>query len=249
MGGRVPARQHLPLEAKPNRMIRRSKPNRGSGAAEHQECHVASWLSVLSFGACMVSHVVYAGVPGEAQLEAAGRYFRRAELAPRGAPLRDLSYRRAEELAEMIVRDDPDSADAHFLLFAARGRRILEDNKVPSLSEFWTLKDLNKHLQRTLELNPAHADALAARGGLLLDLPRYLGGDLESARWHLERAISLNPTGPGTRICLARALMKQGHTQQAREQALLAAHYACRKRTAMPLAEAEKLLSELMPGR
>jgi hypothetical protein len=149
----------------------------------------------------------------------------------------------------MIVRNDPNSADAHFLLFAARGRRILEDNGVPSVGELWTLKDLNKHLLRTLELDPAHADALAARGGLLLDLPRYLGGDIEAARWHLERAIAVNPTGPGTRLCLARALMRQGHTQQAREQALLAAHYACRKRTAMPLAEAEKLLAELSPGR
>jgi hypothetical protein len=149
----------------------------------------------------------------------------------------------------MIVRDDPNSADAHFLLFAARGRRILEDNGVPSLSEFWTLKELNKHLLRTLELNPTHADALAARGGLLLDLPRYLGGDIESARWHLERAVAINPTGPGTRLCLARALMRQGHAQEARDQVLLAAHYACRKRTAMPLAEAEKLLAELTPRR
>ena len=90
-----------------------------------------------------------------------------------------------------------------------------------------------------------HAHALAAKGGLLLDLPSFLGGDVGAARRHLERAVQLNPTGPTTHLSLARALNKQGLSAAAREHALLAAHYACVRRTRTVLAEAEEFLAEL----
>ena len=133
------------------------------------------------------------------------------------------------------------------MLFAARGRRLVEESGRPSPSNFWKFSGLNKHLARALELDPANANALAAKGGLLLDLPRYLGGDVKAARHHLERALQLNPTGPRTRLTLARALARQGLAGPAREQALLAAHYACVRRRHADLREAEQLLDSL-PG-
>jgi len=186
-----------------------------------------------------------ASMSPEARLEVARRHFRMAELSQPGSPSRQINYMKAEELAERALTDDPRSADAHFMLFAARGRRLLERGGRPSVSTLWKFTGLKKYLTRALELDPAHANALAAKGGLLLDLPSYLGGDVGEARDHLERALALNPTGPGTRLSLARALRKQGLVEPAREQARLAAHYACMKRTVAPLTAAEEFLSEL----
>jgi len=189
-----------------------------------------------------------AGTSVEARLETAGRYFRTAELARRGNPVRAVSYAKAETLAAQVIRDNPSAAEAHFLLFAARGRRLLDESGRPSPRNFWKFSGLNKHLSRTLELDPGHARALAAKGGLLLDLPPYLGGDVQAARRHLERAIKLNPTGPGTRLSLARVLVRQGLRGRAREQALLAAHYSCRRRKSHALREAEEFLRTLDSG-
>jgi len=179
------------------------------------------------------------------QLAVAGRYFRLAELCEEGTRTRVENYKKAEHIAEEVVEQVPDSADANFLLFAARGRRMLETDGRPSLTNVWKYTSVNKYLTRTLELNPNHADALAAKGGLLFDLPAVLGGDVDAARKHLELASRLNPTGAGTRLSLARVLKRQGERKAARDQALLAAHYACLKRTRPILVQAERLLAEL----
>jgi len=193
----------------------------------------------------MLTSPARAGTSDELRTEIAKRYFRTAERAEPGSKTRRNYYMKAERLAESLVSDAPHIAEGHFLLFAARGRRLLDESGKPSASNFWKFSGLNKHLSRTLELDPSHAHALAAKGGLLLDLPPYLGGDVKSARRHLERAIQLNPTGPGTRLTLARALVRQGLREPAREQALLAAHYACRRRKQAALREAERLLTSL----
>ncbi len=186
-----------------------------------------------------------AGTMHEARIETARRYFRTAERAEPGSATRRSYYLKVERLAESLVTDAPDIAEGHFLLFAARGRRLLDESGKPSPRNFWKFSGLNKHLSRTLELDPSHAHALAAKGGLLLDLPPYLGGDVKAAQRHLERAIQLNPTGPGTRLTLARALVRQGLREPAREQALLAAHYACVRRKQTALRDAERLLTSL----
>ena len=154
----------------------------------------------------------------EVTLELAMRQFRMAEHAGPGTPLRIAAYIDAERMAEELVARDPDEAQAHFLLFAARGRRLVEESGRPTIGNFWKFAGLGKHLKRTLELDPRHANALAAKGGMLLDLPGFLGGDVDAARGYLEDALKLNPTGPGTRLTLARALARQGLEGPAREQ-------------------------------
>jgi hypothetical protein len=186
-----------------------------------------------------------AGTTPAARLETAARYFRTAERSEPGSAVRRSYYLKVERLAESLVTDAPDIAEGHFLLFAARGRRLLDESGKPSPSNFWKFSGLNKHLSRTLELDPSHAHALAAKGGLLLDLPSYLGGDVKAAQRHLERAVQLNPTGANTRLTLARALVRQGLRQPARDQALLAAHYACLRRKQGALRDAERLLASL----
>ncbi len=178
----------------------------------------------------------------------AERYFRTAEHASPGSALRLRNYELAERIAEAVVEKEPDNATAYFLVFAARGKRLLAEHGRPTAWNFWKYSDLNAYLDRTIELDPNHADALAAKGGILLDLPGFLGGDRDMARRLLERAVKLNPTGPGTRITLARALLLEGNVDDARAHLLLAAHYACAKRELAPLKEAERMLKELDHG-
>ncbi len=174
-------------------------------------------------------------------VDRADRYLRMAEQHPEGQG-RESAYRKAEELAEEALSSDPDCAHAHFLIFAARGRRVMEGSMASIVLE---LPSLNAHLDRALELDPRHARALAVKGGVLLDLPGFLGGDLKEAKRYLRRAVELNPTGPGTRVVLAKALIREGSRSAARKQLELAAHYACVRRDASALSAAGELLATL----
>ncbi len=175
------------------------------------------------------------------KVDRADRYLRMAERYPAGEE-RNRTYSRAEALAEEILEENPDCADAHFLLFAARGRRLMQSSRATIV---FALPSLNAHLNRALELNPRHARALAVKGGVLLDLPSFLGGDLAEAKRYLTRATELNPTGVGTRLSLAKALLREGRREDARKQLRLAAHYACVKRNALALSVAGELLAGL----
>jgi tetratricopeptide (TPR) repeat protein len=173
----------------------------------------------------------------------ADRHLRAAERHPlTDSPEQLALYREAERLAEKAITLDPDSAEGHFIYFAARGRRLISEG---GLAATLKMTSLNQHLTRALELNPDYAHALAAKGGILLDLPFYLGGDANEAERVLARAVHLNPKGPGTRITYAKALIRQGRKSDARENLNLAAHYACVTRRAEILAQATSLLDEL----
>lgn len=173
-------------------------------------------------------------------LDDAGRRFRKAERFPDGKAKLAL-YREVETLASQAIDLDPDIAQAHFLYFAAKGRRLLDAGLMGSMFE---LSALRASLDRALELDPDHAHALATLGGILLDLPGFLGGDEEQALVHLARAVELNPTGPGTRLSYAKALIRSGNPGAAREHLTLAAHYAAVTRRGDVLREADQLLTE-----
>jgi tetratricopeptide (TPR) repeat protein len=176
-----------------------------------------------------------------AMLAEANESFRRAELWEGDGKGREAHYGRAERLATAVLAREPDHAEAHFLIFAVRGRRAMADGV--SLSEAWQLPQLNRHLDRTLELDPNHASALAAKGGLLLDLPSMMGGNPQRSIAYLRRALELNPDGLGTRITLARALIKANRKAEARTLLLGAAHRAVLQRDHQHLREAERLLT------
>lgn len=176
---------------------------------------------------------------------------READRMLRAAELREMDatavefYEIASQQARAALERDPRSADAHFVYFAAKGRILLADGLTRNLVELRRLD--REHLDRALELNPRHAEALAAKGGVLIDLPRLLGGDLEEGLELLRRANALNPGGIGTRVSLAKALARRGDTDQARRQALLAAHHACLFGRRKSLDAASEVLAELDP--
>ncbi|MFT4569257.1 MAG: tetratricopeptide (TPR) repeat protein [Candidatus Binatia bacterium] len=173
----------------------------------------------------------------------ADRYLRAAERHPKAdSPEQLRLYVKAEGLAEKAIALDENCATGHFIYFAARGRRLISEG---GLAATLKMASLNRHLDRALELDPNYAHALAAKGGILLDLPFYLGGDAHEAERYLAHAVRLNPTGPGTRVTYAKALLRNGQETHARENLLRAAHYACVTRRAQVLAQATTLLDDL----
>lgn len=154
------------------------------------------------------------------------------------------AYREVEHIVDPLVKAGSKNADAYFLRFASRGRRLQNGNPLLSLTK---LPGLSRDLDHALELDPDHSDALAAKGGLLLGLPVLLGGDAKKALGYLERAIELNPRGPGTRLEYARALIRLKRTDQAYEQLHLAGHYACILRRTAQLTQTSEMLAELQP--
>jgi tetratricopeptide (TPR) repeat protein len=185
---------------------------------------------------CSASELDAARLTTEAE-----RYLRAGERYAEGDAQLE-QYARAEQLAERALKLAPDNPESNFIYFAARGRRLLATGSVVSALRAGTV---TSYLTRAIELDPNYANALAAKGGILLDLPFYLGGNAKEALDYLSRAVTLNPTGPGTRITYAKALIRLGDPAAARENLTLAAHHACVTRRADVLATATTLLGEL----
>ncbi len=212
----------------------------------HQVAHsrgvVFSALTTLLWASLLLGALPAQASSEEDPLYRARRYIRAAELC-NSVQLKDRLYREAEELAREVLLENPREADAHFLLFASAGSRAMA--KGPGLSTVIKMSPLRRHLDTALEINPQHAHALSVKGGILLRLPRLLGGNLDKALSYLKRAVELNPTGANTRLSLARALLKKGDRNGAKLNAQLAGHYACLTKRTPVLVAADKLLNSL----
>ena len=154
-------------------------------------------------------------------------------------------YSRGKELADLAVLQDGGSAEAHFALFANWGRWLQTDGW---LKNSFRLPAVWKELDRTLELDPNHPDALAAKGGMYLQLPRFLGGDIDKAVPLLVRSIELDPHGVGARLELADCYLHQHRPDAARELAAAAMRLAIEQDKPRFIRRAEALLEEAGPG-
>jgi len=152
------------------------------------------------------------------------------------------AYREGLALAKRAVKIDDANADAHFACFANSGRLMQLEGA--GANPFNLLK-VNRELDRVLALNPNHADALAARGGMYRQLPWLLGGSLDKAADYLARAVALDPDALGSRIELAETYRDMGHPERSVPLLEQAIQVAERKGKQRQLDEARKLLSEL----
>ena len=111
------------------------------------------------------------------------------------------------------------------------------------------VKEIKHCAMRAIEINPKHAQALQLMGGLLMELPWFLGGDEKKAQEYLERAIAADGNFTNARILVAKLYKKQGRIDEARQQlesVIRADHPHYRyawERTYKP--EAERLLKEM----
>jgi hypothetical protein len=95
-------------------------------------------------------------------------------------------------LAERAIAERPDDPVGHFAAFCNRGRRLQLEGL--SLHLFGEMRQTRRDLERALELVPDWPDAIAAKGAMLLALPRSLGGDRTEGERLLRRAVALDPS-------------------------------------------------------
>lgn len=150
------------------------------------------------------------------------------------------TYIEGEKLAQQAVDLDDTNADAYFALFGNTGRRMLLES---GFNPFNLIK-VNQTLDRCLQLNPDHSDALAARGGMYRQLPRLFGGSLTKAEADLKRSIELDPEATGARIELARVYHEQGRDDMAIPLLEEAKHWAEKLNKPRRIQEADQALAE-----
>jgi len=181
------------------------------------------WRAALLVGLVVAAHA--ADPPGTAASRAAVAECEAAE--GESGPARRERLRRSLEQADAAIGADDGDALAHFAAFCALGG-LLKDEGI-GLATPGRMRRLRREVDRTLELAPDFADALAGKGALLCNLPRVLGGDAAAGERLLVRALEIDPSYLTPRLELVDALRARGATAEAREQAAQALAIAERK--------------------
>src|SRR5262245_6447613 len=206
-------------------------------------------LGVWFVGAALAVLSTNAFAGRESAGELAAQALRECEA---GRLLTDLDQRKAlfeegQAIAERAVALDDKSAAAHFSLFCNMGELMRIDGE--SLSSVFALRRMMAELDRTLELDPNHVDAMASKGTLLIRLPRLLGGDAQKGEAMLRDVIRLDPTAFNSRLTLARTCNGRGDREEAIAFATRALQIAKEQGRADKVAEAQTVLAELRAGR
>jgi Flp pilus assembly protein TadD len=124
------------------------------------------------------------------------------------------SLERGLDLAEQAVEIDERDGRAHFALVCNLGKKM--ELAGIGLSQLVNLRRVRRSADAALAAAPDDADALAAKGALLLRLPRFFGGDRAEAEELLRRAVKAEPQNGTARCYLAQALTARGADDEAR---------------------------------
>lgn len=122
-------------------------------------------------------------------------------------------YERAQVLAEQAVALDDHLPDAHYSLFCTLGEQLRIDGE--SLSAVFGFRHMMAELERTLELNPNHLNAISSKATFLVRLPSLLGGDIQKGEALLRRVIREDSTCINARLTLANVLADRGDFPEA----------------------------------
>lgn len=155
-------------------------------------------------------------------------------------------FERGEALATQAVALDDTSAEAHFAVVCNLGEMLrLDGEKITSV---FGLRRLMSEVDRTLQLDPNHVDAMATKGNLLLRLPRMFGGDAKEGERLLREVLKRDDSAVSSRIALARTCGERGERDEATQLASRALQIARQEGRADKAAEAQAALDELGAG-
>lgn len=150
---------------------------------------------------------------------------------------------RGEALATQAVALDDKSAAAHFAIVCNLGESLrLDGEKITSL---FALRRLMTEVNRTLELDPNHVDAMATKGNLLMRLPSVLGGDAKEGERLLREVVKRDDNALTSRITLAKSCVERGQRDEGIQLASRALQIAQQKGRADKVAEAQATLDKL----
>jgi tetratricopeptide (TPR) repeat protein len=154
--------------------------------------------------------------------------------------------KRAEKglaLAEEALAENAQSAEAHYAVFCNLGRQI--ENARINTSTLSSLKRVRREVDRALELKPDYVPALMGKGALLINTPRFFGGDVAGGERLLRRAIALDPEHIQAHLQLAKSLAARGVEDEARAEAQKALELAEARKQAQIAADARAVLAKL----
>jgi len=157
-------------------------------------------------------------------------------------------FEKSQKLAERAVALDGQLADAHFALFCSLGERSRIDGEKTPAAVFGFV-GVMRELDRTLELNPDHLDALSSKGAFLIKLPALLGGDAKKGEEMLRYVIQRDPRSINARLTLAKTYAARGKNAEALTLATDALKFAQADGRADLIPEAEATVSELRSRR
>jgi hypothetical protein len=156
---------------------------------------------------------------------------------------REKHFVNGQAVAERAVALDDRNAEAHFAVFCNMGEYMRLDGE--SISSVLQLNRLMSELDKAIELRPDYGDALAAKGTLLVRLPKLLGGDATKGEEMLRGVANRDPNAFTTRITLARHCHARGDDAEAVAFAQRALQIAREQGRADKIATAEATLDEL----
>jgi tetratricopeptide (TPR) repeat protein len=123
------------------------------------------------------------------------------------------AYEAGAKVAQQAFELDESNADAHFFHAVNLGSA----ERLKGLTNAaMVVKEITRCAQRAIDLNPNHAQALQFMGGLLIDLPWFLGGDERKAHQYLERAVAADTNYTNAHLLLAKLYMKEDRITEAR---------------------------------
>lgn len=125
------------------------------------------------------------------------------------------AYEAGAQAAKQAYELDESNADAHFF----HAVHIGSAERLKGIANAaMVVKEMKHCALRAIELNPRHAQALQMLGGMLIELPWFLGGDDKKAQDYLERAIAADGNYTKARLLLAKLYRKQGRIDEVRRQ-------------------------------
>jgi hypothetical protein len=182
----------------------------------------------------------------ELLVQLAETYFDLADDLLTDTAKRLAAYEAGAKAAQQSLEINDANADAHFFHALNIGSAARLQGVTNAAL---TVKEIKYCASRAIELDPNHSQALQMMGGLMMELPWFLGGSERKAQEYLERAITVDGNFANARIMLAKLYKKQDRMDDARKQltaVILAEHPHYRytwERKYKP--EAERMLREL----
>jgi Flp pilus assembly protein TadD len=188
----------------------RSEVDRTTVVTAHRATRLVRTLAVAALAAAVASPAA-AAPPGSSTAEESMKLCVQADDLAGEARAQALA--RSMALAESVLARDERDALAHFTVACSLGKQM-QDAGI-GIGQLVRLHRLKHEFDATLALAPGDADALMAKGALLLRLPRLLGGDTEEAEQLLRRAVAAEPDNDQARCYLAEALTARGAAAEA----------------------------------
>ena len=203
------------------------------------------WLSFILSAGLGIGGICFLTVPSLAQETGAHLATQALEACHQGRLAVDRvtrleQFQRGQRLGEQAVAAEETNADTHFALFCNLGELLRLDGE--TITSLFGLRRMMSELDRALELNPHHIDALSAKGTLLVKLPSLLGGNSEKGEHMLQHVVTTAPKAVNARLALAKVRCQRGQHEEAMRLASDALALAKKQNRIEFIPEAETLL-------